>query len=281
MVGDIRCRLVGPTPHDADDTATSETKDAPVIRLIHPECQATQVLKLFEGSRVPHPAAALAAWKTAAAQQGDALGKTLEAVIAFFNPEMANEWAACIRLSWSSTGTKHTTVPNGTESCRATMARWRPASRHRVSPTAATSLLWTSRVKRSPSPGSDDRDRSWPHSRGAALVFGTTRDELLKAVERSVLLRLGRLPVPIPNEPLESGLGFVLDVSRLPVGQSGPLPLRLAGELLRGLSCRGLHGTLSLNGESLRLESTTDLARRRAGAFPVLDPLGFDRSILA
>src|SRR5262249_40831861 len=62
-----------------------------VVRLNHPERQAAQILKLFEGSRAPHPAAALAAWKNAA-RQPDQLGKPLQALIAVFNPEMANEW---------------------------------------------------------------------------------------------------------------------------------------------------------------------------------------------
>ena len=39
----------------------------------------------------PHPAAALAGWKRATRGSGQ-LGKPLEAVIAMFNPEMAEEW---------------------------------------------------------------------------------------------------------------------------------------------------------------------------------------------
>jgi hypothetical protein len=62
-----------------------------VVHLVHPDRQAAEVLKLFDGSRWPHPAAALTAWKriTRNPQQ---LGKPLEAVIALFNPEMAREW---------------------------------------------------------------------------------------------------------------------------------------------------------------------------------------------
>ena len=66
--------------------------DAIVIRLAHPERLATGLLRLFEGSPAPHPAAALSAWKRAS-REPDRLGKPLEAVISFFNPEMVREWS--------------------------------------------------------------------------------------------------------------------------------------------------------------------------------------------
>ena len=49
------------------------------------------MLKLFQGSRAPHPAAGLAAWKRAT-REPNQLGKPAEAVISFFNPEMIPEW---------------------------------------------------------------------------------------------------------------------------------------------------------------------------------------------
>ena len=253
MIVLIWSRTVG--AEEADDRAAGETKDALVVRLIHPERQAAQVLKLFEGARVAHPAAALAAWKTAAARQGDALGKPLEAVIAFFNPEMATEWRtlhqAELVVNWDQTHDRagwHAIVPrdDGTLAAGITASRLSDGGDDAPVDFMGQKIA----VARLGRPGS-----ALAAQRGDASVFGTTRDELLKAVEHSVR----RASVPIPNEPLESGLGFVLDVNRLPVGQSGPLPLRLAGELLRGLSCRGQHGTLSLSGGSLGLEVTTDL----------------------
>jgi hypothetical protein len=63
-----------------------------VVRLIHPDRQAAAVLRLFEGCAAPHPAAALAAWKLST-REPDQLGKPLEAVISFFNPEMVREWS--------------------------------------------------------------------------------------------------------------------------------------------------------------------------------------------
>src|SRR5271157_5311927 len=63
-----------------------------VVRLVHPDRQAAAVLHLFEGCAAPHPAAALAAWKRST-RDPDQLGKPLEAVISFFNPEMVREWS--------------------------------------------------------------------------------------------------------------------------------------------------------------------------------------------
>ena len=61
------------------------------FRLIRPDVLATRVNQLFAGTKTPHPASALSAWKRATRGIGS-LGKPLEAVISFFNPEMAREW---------------------------------------------------------------------------------------------------------------------------------------------------------------------------------------------
>jgi hypothetical protein len=60
------------------------------VRSIHPDRQAREVIGLFGGARAPHPAAALAAWKRAS-REPNRLGKPLEALIAAFNPGMADE----------------------------------------------------------------------------------------------------------------------------------------------------------------------------------------------
>src|SRR4051794_11543102 len=60
------------------------------IRAAHPDRQVREVIDLFGGTRAPHPAAALAAWKRAS-REPDRLGKPLEALIAAFNPGMADE----------------------------------------------------------------------------------------------------------------------------------------------------------------------------------------------
>ena len=69
-----------------------EPEPAPAIRvrLDQPDEQARQAIRLFGGSKAPHPAAALAAWKRASAEP-NRLGKPLEALIAALNPRMAGE----------------------------------------------------------------------------------------------------------------------------------------------------------------------------------------------
>src|SRR6478609_4346955 len=60
------------------------------IRADRPDEQLRAVLGLFEGSRAPSPAAALAGWKRASRESGR-LGKPLEALIASINPAMVGE----------------------------------------------------------------------------------------------------------------------------------------------------------------------------------------------
>ena len=82
--------VLGASPWRAAGGEPTSPGEAFVARLVHPDRQAAEVLRLFEGARWSDPAAALAAWKT---QRPDAgLGKPAEAVIALFNPEMAREW---------------------------------------------------------------------------------------------------------------------------------------------------------------------------------------------
>ncbi len=76
----------------ANEPEPAVSSEPIVVRLVHPDRQAAAVLRLFEGCAAPHPAAALAAWKQSTRDPGQ-LGKPLEAVIAFFNPEMVREWS--------------------------------------------------------------------------------------------------------------------------------------------------------------------------------------------
>src|SRR4051794_32001443 len=60
------------------------------VRLVRPDEQWSRALALFEGTSVPHPAAALSAWKRATVPPR-ALSRTWEAAIDAFNPGMARE----------------------------------------------------------------------------------------------------------------------------------------------------------------------------------------------
>lgn len=77
--------LATPSPCLAD-----EPRPAISIRLDHPDRQLRAIIDLFRGSRAPHPAAALAAWKNAS-REPNRLGKPMEALIVAINPAMADE----------------------------------------------------------------------------------------------------------------------------------------------------------------------------------------------
>src|SRR4051794_12160449 len=65
-------------------------RPALTVRLDRPDRQLERLIDRFEGSRAPHPAAALAAWKRATGGRAS-LGKPLEAAVAALNPAMIRE----------------------------------------------------------------------------------------------------------------------------------------------------------------------------------------------
>jgi hypothetical protein len=236
-----------------------EEPETLTIQLVHPERQAARVLKLFEGARAPHPAAALAAWKRKAPHRADQLGKPLEAVIAFFNPDMATEWrvldGTLLVVNWDEPHRRprwFAIVPRDDGTLAAGLTASRLSEGADEPPLAhAGQQIAVTRLGRPGTPLA-------AHS-GDMTILGTTPDELRRALERSARQPLEPFPAPGPNGRFDSGASFVLAPGRLPDGQSAPLPLRLTSEFLRGLSCRGLRGSLALDGACLGLEITTDL----------------------
>jgi hypothetical protein len=255
-------------------TAGSEPPgDAMVVRLVHPDRQASRILALFEGTRAAHPAAALAAWKTATRDPGS-LGKPLEAVIAFFNPEMAPEWRvlhnAKIHLNPDPTGGGvrwFAVVPrdDGTVGAAITAARLSDGAdepalvdrgvRHDVK-----------RLGRPGAPVSVQVDET--------VIVASSRDELISALRQipsarrpgeGVAVRAAAGTVPDertgadPSEPVDSGLTFELDTAKLAAVKSGSLELRRGLELIRGLGCRRLAGNLALKEGRLGLEVSSSL----------------------
>jgi hypothetical protein len=241
--------------------------DILVVRLVHPDGQAVAVLKLFDGARVSHPAAALASWK-AAARPPLELGKPLEALIASFNPEMASEWhvvhGARLAVNWDAAHGRlawYALVPRDDGTIAAAVAATRLSEG-----ASETSLDFAGKhvaVERLGRPGAAVAAQA-----GDTLIFGSSREELLRVVQS---LAMGKTALPaapgrgpaeevVPagsGEPLRSGLGFVLDGSRLAAEPGLPPPARFAAELLRGLSCRRLEGSLALVGDCLGLDLST------------------------
>jgi len=257
-----------------------------VIRLVHPERQAAEVLRLFDGSRAPHPAAALAAWKRATLDPNQ-LGKPLEAVIALFNPEMAREWGvlheAELRLDFSAAGGKPrwcAVVPRDDGTVAAAVTAQRLTDGGEELPLGGVGSGFG--VERLGPPG------AWVATQiGDTMILGSSRDELTRALRR-IRGDTGAPRAAGPGESaesaiagalgrLDSGLLFVLDPRRLSVPGDGALGWRRAAELFRGLECRQMQGSLALKGERLALEVTTLLdrdarAQRPAAIMAAVEP---------
>jgi hypothetical protein len=266
--------------------------DALVVRLVHPERQAGRVLSLFEGSRAGHPAAALAAWKRATHDPGQ-LGKPLEAVIAFFNPEMAAEWRVLhdteVHINLDATDGRarwYLVVPRDDGTVAAAIVATRLTDGGEEPPLVVEGNPLA--VERLGQPGAPVSSQV-----GDTLVVASSRDELMRGLRR---IHVGRRPGdegiavqptdgrasrersgPEPDTQLDSGLIFDVEPAELTVGKSESLELRRGVELLRGLGCRRLRGTLALKGDRLGLELTTSLDRaarpaRADGSRATIDP---------
>jgi hypothetical protein len=248
------------------------------------------VLKLFEGSRWPDPAAALAAWKQATPNPG-LLGKPLEAIIALFNPDMVREWRilddaelqldldpADGSLKWFAI------VPrdDGTAAAAITASRLTyPDEQPLVGDGAATPVA---RLGRSGVPVACQV--------GPTLILGNSRDQLRRALHAirpasaqgdrgatapSHRAQEGVGPHGAMIPPPDSGWAFRLAPARLTTPRAGSIGLRRAVELIHAIGCRGLDGFLALQDGTLALEVTTTFEARRtpahAGSGPaVVDP---------
>jgi len=256
--------------------------DALTVRVIHPDRQAAQLIKLFEGSRAAHPAAALAAWKRAT-RDPIQLGKTLEAVIALANPEMVSEW----RIFDQAELRMNLGLGNGT-------LRW-----HAVVPrddgTAASMITAFRLSDLEDAPPIEEQGKAFVVTRfnrsgsavvthaGTTLLLAGSRDELGRAIRR--------VPQGVPSiespglapagqqdgdreftrlgSTLESG-GLVFDLRprRIVTPGAGSLEMRRAIELLHALGCQQMIGTVALEGDRLSLDVKTPLvgADRPSGA---------------
>jgi hypothetical protein len=254
----------------AGGSAAEPHADRPalVVRLVHPERQAAEVLGLFAGARAAHPAAALAAWKRATRDPGQ-LGKPLEAVIALFNPEMAREWSVMhgsefgfglrpgeARLHW------YVIVPHddGTLAAAITAERLsggspepplfdegKPVGVERLGPSVAmvASLV------------------------GEAVLAAGSREDLATGLHR---LRRGNQPVDadVANraESIDDGLIFDLAPALLTAPGPGRVGLRRAVELVRGLEFDTIQGRLALKANRLELDVTSGLGPAKRAAAP-------------
>jgi len=241
--------------------------EALVLRLVQPDRQAADVLRLFEGARAPHPAAALAAWKRAT-KDPTQLGKPLEAVIASFNPEMVPEWRlmheAELRLDLNAADGKprwFVVVPrdDGTLAAAITAMRLTDGADEPPFNEEGKELA----IERLGPPGAMVAAQV-----GRRLILGSSRERVLRGIHlvegAYAPAATGVAPhssrrgsaVSFPGDRLDSGLVFNVAPSFMTAG-AGPIPYRRAVALLNGLDCRRINGTLALMGDVLRMEVTT------------------------
>lgn len=221
--------------------------DVLVARLVHPDRQAQEVLKLFEGARWRDPAAALADWKQRT--PGNGLGKEVEALIALFNPEMAREWScldqaelrvgvepATRALGWSVLIPRdHGTVAAAVTAMHLTDPDDRPIAIGGVAVPVA-------RLGRSGVPLACQV--------GSTIVVASSRERLERAAAAATALgdRKGMG---------ESGTLFSIDPSRLATLARSPIDRRRLTEIVRSIGCRGIEGVASLHDGSLRIDLST------------------------
>jgi hypothetical protein len=246
--------------------------DAIVVRIVHPDRQAAQLIKLFEGSPAPHPAAALAAWKRAT-RDPTQLGKTLEAAIALANPEMVPEW----KIFHDAELHMNLAADNGA-------LRW-----HFIAPgddgTAASMITAFRLSDLEDAPAIDGNGQEHAVVRvartastlvthiGTRLVLAGSRDELHRAIQRTErtvrALESSEMRTADPRRSelessrklraLKSGLAFNVRPSRITTPRAGSLGTRRAVELLHALGCRQIFGTLALEDERIVLDLVTQL----------------------
>jgi hypothetical protein len=270
-------------------SAPAEPPDDPAtltVRLVHPDQQAAEVVRIFEGAAAPHPAAALAAWKRSTRNPA-ILGKPLDALIAAFNPEMAREWRvldqAELRVDLNQADGRprwHALVPHddGTIAAAITALRLTDGAGEpplevdtasdgtkRLAIQNPKSKIQNLEVERLGPPGATLSTRA-----GDILILGSSRDELLRGLRTIFPHESGGL-LPVPTEmpgglpasgrdrSRNPGVIFELDPGRLAAAGTGPLALVRTGELLRGLTCRRLHGHVAFEGDCAALWITTSL----------------------
>ena len=232
------------------------------VRFVRPREQGELLLKLFEGAKAPHPAAALAAYKRA--KGGDTgLGKPLDAAIAALNPGMVAELAtlddATFALGWNGTGP----------------AAWNAVLPHDDGTFAAyaTAAVLTEGLSDPPIDGLPvDRLGPKPTASLAAkapggFLLARFRDDLAEALRRS--------REPLPKAPIDSGWLIHLDPKAL-AREGVPLRARRVGVGLAKQGAEGLDATVRLEGETLRADVVVRYASPPGFAKATIAPAWLD-----
>jgi hypothetical protein len=268
-------------PADAFEDEQANSGQPIEIRLVHPDRQAATVLRLFDGAPMPHPAAALAAWKRAT-HDPDQLGKPLEAVISLLNPEMGREWSvfheAQLELGFDSetgSGQWRLTIPHDDGTIAALITALRLSGGGDEKPVASGTMA----VHRMGGPGAAVA------ARGAeGVILASSPSELDRALSPGSSGSWSRRTAPRDQQnpaantgARESGLVFRLDPWRMTVPSRGSVATRRAIELAHGLGCRTVVGSLGICEDRLELEMASALnpvtpAAPDAAGSQIIDP---------
>jgi hypothetical protein len=246
--------MVGVSVHGAP----AEEREALLVQIVHPERQAAEVLRLFEGARAPHPAAALAGWKRATHEPMQ-LGKPLEAVIALFNPEMIPEWrimhATEVGFGIRAVDGKprfYAIVPHDDGTLAAVITADRLSGGPVEPPLVEDGKTFA--VERLGTSGSIVATQL-----GSAVIVAGSRDDL-KMAQRRLAFRVvsgqGAALAPA-EEPGDSALRFDFDPALLETPGADHLTLRRVITLLRALDWGTFHGSLALRDDRLDIGTSS------------------------
>ncbi|MGO9597860.1 MAG: hypothetical protein ACLP7Q_07675 [Isosphaeraceae bacterium] len=245
---------------DADEPPRREASAGITVSFVHPERQAAAVLRLFEGSRAAHPAAALVAWKHAT-RNPHQLSKRLEAVISFFNPEMVREWAvlheARLELDLDATTAAprfRLLAPRDDGTLTALVTALRLSGGSSEPPLVESGK---SAVERLGGPGSAVATLMDPKTAdrgGSGLVVASSRAELGGPVHAPAVARF-----PPPSESLDSGFVFQVEPGSESAPATASVTLRRMIELVHALGCRAIDGRFGLIEDRLELVATSRL----------------------
>jgi hypothetical protein len=225
--------LTGP-----DDAGADPAFPAISVRAVRPDRECERLLALFEGSKAPHPAAALAGWKRATGGR-QSLAKPTEAAIAAFNPGMVRELR---NLEGAELCIGFDRTVNG-------RARWHARLPHDDGTVAAlaTALVLTDGARDLPiGPVAVDR-LGRP---GSPLVVRTDRGVTIAGAREELERALQNRTVSfVAPEKMTSGWFARLDPSALQ--SAGSLDLKRVGVALSKMGCRVMEARASLDADAI------------------------------
>ena len=205
-------------------------RPALTIRLVRPRAQWERLIALFEGSRAPNPAAALAGYRRA--KGGDSgLGKAVDAAIASINPGMAAEMAT---LDDATLGLAVT--PEGRVAWNVVVPR-----DDGTFAAFATATVLTDGAAEAPLDGLPV-DRLGPKA-DASLAARAPGGFLLASSREALGAALRRSREPLPKPDVDSGWLLHLDPKGFEA-PAGPVSARRVGVALSKLGCSGVDASI-------------------------------------